>query len=110
MSLLEEGGESMRSKRKGDVLSLKKDNGSVLLLDTADVRIYKLNPVAARIWELCDRYCTIDDVADQLHKEYAVSFRRAKKDVQEFLQILGKRGIIKNGSREISFSSRRSLE
>src|ERR1700688_3327825 len=56
--------------------------------------IYVLNPVGSRIWELLRSPTTVDQIAEIVAGEFAVSPQAAADDVVEFLDSLGARGLI----------------
>ena len=58
----------------------------VVLLEQAEVKV--LNPVGARIWELCDGSMTVRDIIDRICEEYEVDQDQACQDVTEFIHVL----------------------
>ena len=56
--------------------------------------IYVLNPVGSRIWELLRSPTTVDQIAEIVAGEFAVSPKAAADDVVEFLDSLDARGLI----------------
>jgi hypothetical protein len=64
--------------------------GSVTDLES----IYVLNEVGSRIWELLRSPTTADEIGAVIASEFETSPERAAKDVAEFLDLLGARGLI----------------
>lgn len=58
----------------------------IVLADTGELNV--LNPVGTLIWELVDGTHSVQEIADAVQAEYAVSLQQALKDTEEFLQQL----------------------
>ena len=55
-----------------------------------------LNPVAARIFSLCNSEDTIDDIVKTLYEEYDVPSKDIiRRDVEEFINFMSENSIIK---------------
>jgi hypothetical protein len=57
--------------------------------------IYTLNLVGTRIWELLERPMTRAGLADAVEVAFDVTPDRARSDVDEFLEALGARGLVR---------------
>ena len=50
--------------------------------------LFALTPTAAVLWSRLEAWCTTDELADALVREYEVTREQAATDVEEFLQQL----------------------
>lgn len=66
--------------------------------DAADLgKIYLLNEVGGRIWELLDGQRLVRDIRDIISAEFEVSLQEAEGDVVEFFQKLLAIGALRHG-------------
>jgi hypothetical protein len=64
----------------------------ILSLDTKMLR--GLNPVGSRVWELIDGRRSVDEIVEQIVREFGVARERAAEDVGAFLRDLLGRGLV----------------
>ena len=60
--------------------------GSAVLVSPEDSLLYKLNPVATRIWELADGKNTIEAVSKVLSREFEVDQVTALRDTERMVR------------------------
>ena len=60
--------------------------------------IYTLNEVGTSLWQLIDGQHSVDQLVEQLSKEYEVSKAEAAKDVSDFLTTLEAEGLIRQSA------------
>ena len=70
------------------------ENKQGILLKLEDGIYYGVNEIGLMIWELLDGKMTVDDIISCISQEFDVSRARAASDVQAFLKILQKKGLI----------------
>jgi pyrroloquinoline quinone biosynthesis protein D len=63
-------------------------DGEMVLLDIDGNQLMGVNPVAARIWDLCDGERDLSAIAAVIADEYAVSASQAAEDVRAFVSEL----------------------
>jgi pyrroloquinoline quinone biosynthesis protein D len=68
--------------------------GEAIILDLAKGMYYHLNPVASRIWELCDGSRTAKEVAEVICRDYDVARDQAEGDVRGLLAQFIEQGLI----------------
>jgi hypothetical protein len=64
----------------------------ILSLDTKMLR--GLNPVGSRVWELIDGRRSVDEIVEQIVREFGVARERAAEDVGAFVRDLLGRGLV----------------
>lgn len=80
-------------RRQGDWLSARV--GDELVMMSAASRHYVgLSPVGARIWELIEQPCSLDEVCARLVEEYDVAPEVCRGEVELFLRELMNHGAI----------------
>ena len=62
--------------------------GEAILIDSEGGELIRMNEVGAEIWKLIDGRRTLGDLIEHLMASFEVSERRARKDVQRFVQRL----------------------
>ncbi len=68
------------------------EGGLVVLPGRAEVKV--LNPVAIEIFGLLDGEHSVDAIVEAIRKEYEVSEEDARRDVVDFLDELGRHGML----------------
>lgn len=68
--------------------------GEALVVDPKRGYLYPLNPVGARIWELCDGLHTVHGIVDLLVEEFDADVATIRQDAGEFLDGLAAAGLI----------------
>ena len=56
--------------------------------------IYTLNEVAARIWKIVESPASVDQIVEEISRDFEVAADRATGDVVEFLDALESAGLI----------------
>jgi hypothetical protein len=69
-------------------------DGEMVLLDIDGRQLMGINPVAARIWNLCDGQNDLAAISAAIAGEYAVSEAQAADDVRAFVDELVKLGAL----------------
>lgn len=83
---------AMPARRNG--ISSRSDVSRTILSDSLHGDVATLNPVAARIWELCDGGNSVDAMIRRLTAEYDVSPRVCATDVMLALTAFKRKGLI----------------
>ena len=87
-----------RYRKSESVVSRKINDEFILVPIRQDVgqlsSIYTLNEVGARIWELIDGRCSVEDITKKIIEEFEVESRDAEADVRFHLEQLEKKGLI----------------
>lgn len=81
-------------KRLTRVIS-KKVKNNLVLLDPYEGKFLTFNETAARIWQSLWRPRTVNEIERILVKEYRISKKRLKQDLNEFIIKMIKLGLIK---------------
>jgi len=68
----------------------------MVMMDIDQGKYFSLNPVATRIWDLLERLLTIDELCLTLMNEYNVDPERCRTDVDEYLSVMVKIGLVQN--------------
>jgi hypothetical protein len=79
--------------RKSDISS-RKEAIFTILSDLHRRDLIQLNPVAARIWDLCDGSNRVDDMVRRMMSDYDVSRRACVNDVILTLRTLRQKSLI----------------
>jgi hypothetical protein len=82
----------MPARRDG--ISSRRDVSRTILSDSLHGDVATLNPVAARIWELCDGRNSVDAMIRRMTAEYHVSPRVCATDVMLALTAFKRKGLI----------------
>ena len=77
----------------GSIRITKGEDGGVLL-DVEQGAIFTLNTVAVRIIELLQQGYTSFSIVSQISREFGASEQVVRGDVADFLQLLGKQGLL----------------
>ncbi len=64
----------------------------IVLADTGEVNV--LNSVGTRIWELIENKRNLQEIADTIETEYAVTRQQALEDLEEFLDKMLKNQVL----------------
>lgn len=79
----------------------KKNLGSLLIKNQQELvilerkRMFKINEIAARIYDLCDGKTTLEEMCKELKNIYDVEENDLKNDIHEFTNQLLKLNLIK---------------
>jgi hypothetical protein len=77
----------------GSIRITKGEDGGVLL-DVEQGAIFTLNTVAVRIVELLQQGYTSSSIVSQISREFGATEQAVRGDVADFLQLLGKQGLL----------------
>ena len=80
------------------------EDGAVLL-DIEQGICFSLNPVGLKIWELLKKHYSVDQIADALAQDFAVSRSQLLSDVVEFLQSLEAKRLIRRSGHTVATRS-----
>lgn len=58
-------------------------------------RVFKVNEVGARIFDLCNGKSTNEEIAEKIANKFKISYEQAHKDICKYIDELIKLGIIK---------------
>lgn len=87
---------SSRYRRRSDVHFTQLPDGSLALLDAKRSVFHGCNAAGKRIWELLAQPRRLDEVAEQLKKEYAVDPARCEREVESFFEQLASQELIES--------------
>ncbi len=68
-------------------------DGEMVILSLKDGMYYGLDPVGARIWQLIQNQCTIEEIIQAILAEYEVERERFERDLEDLLQDLKVHGL-----------------
>ena len=71
-------------------------DGEVIILSQQEESYLSLDPTGSRIWHLLADTLTLDQLVDLLTEEYEVSAEECRADVQDFLEDMVARGLIRH--------------
>ena len=80
----------------GDSWLLMRGDYPVNQTETKDSYIYpiELNATGAYIWEQIELGYAIDDIAENIQREYGISFKEAQSDVEDYVESLVQKGCL----------------
>ncbi len=91
-------GDSSVLRRTKEIIARKIDEETILVPVAGNLakmqRIYALNPVAARIWDLIDAGTSVTDIVSVLTSEFEVDRETAYNDAVRFLGKLVEEGLV----------------
>ncbi len=82
--------------RKPDIISKRRDQETVLYSRSQQADLLKLNPVAGRIWEMCDGSHRVGDMIRTLGNSYDVMTSECTRDVLFTVTNLQQRGLLRS--------------
>lgn len=74
--------------QRGDGFVYRFTVGEHLLISLhgkSEETLYALTPTGALLWERLERWATVDELAEELMRDYEVTKEQAVEDVKEFL-------------------------
>jgi hypothetical protein len=80
--------KNSRVRRTDQAPLFSRVDDELLGLDTHTGLAYSLNPSASRVWDLIDRWATVDAVCEQLEQEYDIEPTTCAEHVIELLERL----------------------
>ena len=80
--------------RNGDQVTAKVDD-EVVMMSMQQGEYYGLDSIGSRIWELFAKPNSVENIIETLMQEYDVDRKTCEKDVQEFIQKLVDKGLLK---------------
>lgn len=80
--------------RKSSKTAWRTIAGEGVILDLDSKMLRGLNPVGARIWELVDGERSVEEIGEQIAKEFDVDPSRAQADVEAFVNDLLARQLV----------------
>ncbi len=63
-------------------------DGETVVLDKVAGLIHQLNATASTIWTACDGKATVDNIAEQIARQYGIDIELARADVETTFQQL----------------------
>lgn len=85
--------EAEKFRRVEDMLGAAVGD-ELLMMSIEKGSYFSLNSVAARIWELLEQPCTLDELVDSLMQEYDVPAATCREETVRFLAALRERGML----------------
>ncbi len=83
------------SPKRNPEVKWRSEDENLLLYTATDDRIIVLNQTAAFIWKLADGEKTVEEIADELVREYeSVTREKALKDVHKVIQNLKSKDLV----------------
>lgn len=70
-------------------------DGEAILVTAREGKIYSLNSVGAKIWELADGTNSVSEVVASICETFKIEKERASIDCMEFIEELSSKGILK---------------
>ncbi|HEY4347543.1 MAG TPA: HPr-rel-A system PqqD family peptide chaperone [Gaiellaceae bacterium] len=90
-------GTTGRITRRADV-TLTRTGGEALLVDERGGSVHVVNGTAARLWELCERSPTIEELAESLATSYELMETDVRRDVEKMVETLEGLGLLEKGT------------
>lgn len=84
------------------IVAQKDDSGNLIVLNLNDGNYYTLDPVGAKVWELCDGTFSVSQIVTILCQEYDVSAETVNVDVIELLRDLANEQLVVEGQQTLS--------
>lgn len=78
----------------GPQVAWRETGAEIVVLDLKESLYFGLNPTAARLWKLLVRGSTRTQLAQHLQHEQGISAERAQADVDTFLELLDREGLL----------------
>ena len=75
-------------------LAFRLFDGEAVIIDPNTGKIYMLNAVGSRIWELVDGARTLIEIGEALHREYEIDVEQAAESARAFCETLAERRLI----------------
>jgi len=69
-----------------------------ILLDRRNRSIKQLDPVAWKVWQLCDGNHSQNEIIDEITRIYDVSTEQASRDIAELLKELGSENLVEENT------------
>ena len=91
--------------RNSEVESHRLPDRSCLLFDKRSRLSIPVSESAARIWDLCDGFWTVDQIVDDLAETYDAARIQIERDTRAFLAILQQYGFIESPFLPVSSAS-----
>lgn len=70
-------------------------NNEKVMMDLDQGKYFALNDVGSRIWELTKENTTVQDIIDELLKEYDIDEETCKTEVINYIKDLVSNGVVK---------------
>jgi len=80
--------------KKNNNLIARKSGNKTIILDPKEVKVYTLNAVTSRIWQILWKPRSITDMVKIISKEFEVSPSKAQKDMEKLINTAVKHKII----------------
>jgi Coenzyme PQQ synthesis protein D (PqqD) len=75
------------------VRDIQTDDGAALL-DIQQGICFSMNPVGARIWNMLNRQCSLDQITNSIASDFGIPSDRVQADAVEFMRTLEQRGLL----------------
>lgn len=69
-------------------------DGEVLVLDRRGNRLHQFNRTASFVWRRCGEGLSMEQIVEALVRDFDVSEEAARRDLQDFLRLLGDMDLI----------------
>lgn len=80
--------------RQNESVAWRKIEGEGFLISPEDSRLYRLNGVATRIWELCEKEISVEGIAESLCREFDVDRGTALGDAGRMVEAFVKKSLL----------------
>jgi len=81
--------------RNPDIISKRQDKETVLYSRSQEKALLKLNPMAGRIWEMCDGSHAVDDMIHSIGNRFDVATSECTRDVLFTVANFQQRGLFR---------------
>jgi hypothetical protein len=81
----------------GPAVAWRETGQEIVVLDLQGSVYFGLNPTAARLWKLLVQGTSRDELSRRLRTEHGISRERADADVDAFLEMLDREGLLNAG-------------
>lgn len=79
--------------RRADIMAADM-NGSTVMLDVTTGKYYNLGEVGGAIWALLEQPMTLEELVNELVRQYKVSPEQCRRDTLPFVEKLAERGLL----------------
>jgi hypothetical protein len=82
----------------GEAVIAQPVDDQLVILNMANQQYFGLDEVGTQIWRLLIRHANLEEIVEQIHKEYEVDSERARADVENLVEGLMAAGLLKPGT------------
>ncbi len=85
--------------RQNDNVAWRKIEGEAFLMSPEDSRLYRLNAVATRIWEICEAETSLAAIAEEICREFDVDRGTVLRDAERMVEAFAQKRLLATSDR-----------